>query len=133
VEPFFLFTLRFKDSYVSDSGTELLEVSETSDVIVEAGDIASEEVEIVAASEVGEAEENGATTKADSPYPLDTLTPREMEVVELICLGYTNRDISKMLFISEHTVKDHTKKIYPKLGVHSRFELATLVNRYKKD
>jgi len=102
-------------------------------VIVEAGDIASEEVEIVAASEVGEAEENGATTKADSPYPLDTLTPREMEVVELICLGYTNRDISKMLFISEHTVKDHTKKIYPKLGVHSRFELATLVNRYKKD
>jgi len=133
VEPFFLFTLRFKDSYVSDSRTELLEVSETSDVIVEAGDIASEEVEIVAASEDGETVETDVAAKTDSPNPLDTLTPRELEVVELICLGYTNRDISKMLFISEHTVKDHTKKIYPKLGVHSRFELATLVNRNKKD
>ena len=102
VEPFFLFTLRFKDSRVPASEKE---VPETAEVVVE----------------------------ANTPNPLDTLTPREMEVVELICLGYTNRDISKMLFISEHTVKDHTKKIYPKLGVHSRFELATLVNRYKKD
>ncbi len=109
VEPFFLFTLRFKDSRVPASETA------------------------VAETEVVEAAETGAAAATDSSNPLNTLTPREMEVVELICLGYTNRDISKMLFISEHTVKDHTKKIYPKLGVHSRFELATLVNRYKKD
>ena len=63
--------------------------------------------------------------------PLNVLTPKEREVAELICLGYTNGDIAKLLFISEHTVKDHTKKIYPKMGVHSRFELATLVSRHR--
>jgi len=61
--------------------------------------------------------------------PFAPLSQREREVAELICLGYRNGDIAKMLFISEHTVKDHTKKIYPKLGVHSRLELAALVNR----
>ena len=71
--------------------------------------------------------------EADVPDPLDVLTPKEKEVAELICLGYTNGDIAKLLFISEHTVKDHTKKIYPKMGVHSRFELATLVSRQRTE
>ncbi len=61
--------------------------------------------------------------------PLSLLTKREMEVVDLIGYGYSNGDIAKMLFISEHTVKDHTKNIYRKLDVHSRFELAALVGR----
>ena len=43
-----------------------------------------------------------------------------------------NSDIAKILFITEHTVKDHTKKIYPKMGVHSRMELATLINKQKE-
>ena len=60
---------------------------------------------------------------------LDILTKREKEVVELITYGYSNGDIAKMLFISEHTVKDHTKNIYRKMEVHSRFELAAKVNR----
>jgi len=66
-----------------------------------------------------------------SEASLKVLSKREREVVELICLGYSNADIAKMLFISEHTVKDHTKKIYPKMGVHSRFELAALVSKLK--
>lgn len=64
---------------------------------------------------------------------LDALTKREIEVVDLIGYGYSNGDIAKILFISEHTVKDHTKNIYRKLGVHSRFELAALVNRINND
>jgi len=64
-----------------------------------------------------------------SDDPLSALTKKEREVAELICLGYTNADIAKVLYISEQTVKTHTKKIYPKLGVHSRLELATLVSR----
>lgn len=64
---------------------------------------------------------------------LDALTKRELEVVDLIGYGYSNSDIAKILFISEHTVKDHTKNIYRKLEVHSRFELAALVNRIHKD
>ena len=67
----------------------------------------------------------------EAPDPLALLTPREREVAELICMGYTNGDIARMLFITEHTVKDHTKKIYPKMGVRSRFELAALVSRQR--
>ena len=119
VEPLFLFTLRFKDSRIPTSEAESTGAAKVTAV---ASYVVADDVEVVAKTEA---------TEADISNPLDTLTPRELEVVELICLGYTNRDISKMLFISEHTVKDHTKKIYPKLGVHSRFELATLINRYK--
>lgn len=74
--------------------------------------------------------EKEVSTEA-SADPLVVLSPKEKEVAELICLGYTNRDIAKVMFISEHTVKDHTKKIYPKMGVHSRFELATLVSKHR--
>ena len=71
------------------------------------------------------------TAKADTTGdPLDVLSKKEREVAELICLGYTNKDIAKVLFITEHTVKDHTKSIYRKTDVHSRLELATLVSNY---
>jgi len=63
--------------------------------------------------------------------PLDVLTYKEKEVVELICLGYTNKDIAKVLFITDNTAKDHTKNIYRKLSVHSRIELASLVSNYR--
>ena len=46
-------------------------------------------------------------------------------------MGYTNGDIAKMMFITENTVKDHTKKIYPKMGVRSRFELAAMVSKHR--
>ena len=57
------------------------------------------------------------------------LTARELEVLELICGGYSNRDIAKILVISEHTVNDYTKKIYRKLDVHSRHAAAQIINR----
>ena len=60
---------------------------------------------------------------------LSVLTERELEVADLISRGYSNRDIAKMLFISEYTVKDHTKNIYRKLNIHSRLELAAIVNK----
>ena len=59
---------------------------------------------------------------------LASLSAKEREVAELICMGHSNRDIARLLYISEHTVKTHTKNIYPKLGVHSRLELAALVS-----
>ncbi|MBR4078613.1 MAG: helix-turn-helix transcriptional regulator [Christensenellaceae bacterium] len=64
---------------------------------------------------------------------LGELSRREMEVVDLIGQGYSNKDIAKMLFISEHTVKDHTKNIYRKMNVHSRLELAALVSKLKNE
>ena len=81
-----------------------------------------------------------ASIPEDSPFviqqkkePLSFLSKRELEVTELLVRGYSNSDIAKMLFISEHTVKDHTKHIYRKMNVHSRFELAALVTRLKNN
>ena len=48
------------------------------------------------------------------------LSKRETEVLRLVCLGMTNREISNTLFISEHTTKDHIKKIMDKVGATSR-------------
>ena len=70
--------------------------------------------------------------KADTlDDPLSKLSPKKRSVAELICMGYTNKDIAMTLVISEHTVKDYVKDIYYTLDVHSRIELAALVNSYR--
>ena len=48
------------------------------------------------------------------------LSNRELEVVVLLSQGFSNREISEKLFVSEHTVKDHMKNIMKKMGVDSR-------------
>jgi DNA-binding CsgD family transcriptional regulator len=52
------------------------------------------------------------------------LSPRETEVYELLRSGLKNRQIGKLLFIEESTVKAHAHRIYDKLGVRSRSALA---------
>ena len=51
------------------------------------------------------------------------LSPREEEVVGLVVRGFTNRQISRTLFISEHTVQRHLSNIFEKVGVRSRKNL----------
>ncbi len=48
------------------------------------------------------------------------LTEREIEVLQLVILGYSNKEIGKKLFITNHTVKAHLTQIYKKLGVTNR-------------
>lgn len=60
-------------------------------------------------------------------YETYGLTPREREIVEQLCLGKTNRQIADTLFISLQTVKDHTHRIYSKIGVHSRLKLVQMI------
>jgi DNA-binding CsgD family transcriptional regulator len=55
---------------------------------------------------------------------LHDLTAREREVAQLLTRGATNNDIARALWISRHTVKDHVKAVYAKLGVVSRAELS---------
>ena len=50
----------------------------------------------------------------------DNLSPRELEILELVARGTTNREAAKRLFISEATVKTHLLHIYAKLGVNDR-------------
>jgi len=54
------------------------------------------------------------------------ITKREMEVIDLICEGYTNKDIADKLFISIDTVKDHNSRIFQKTGIKNRTQLANL-------
>jgi LuxR family maltose regulon positive regulatory protein len=51
---------------------------------------------------------------------VEPLSERELEVLQLIAEGLTNREIGQRLFITPGTVKVHTSNIYGKLGVHSR-------------
>ena len=51
------------------------------------------------------------------------LSPREREVARLVIDGLSTEDIAAMLFISQHTVHDHLKVIFDKLGVHRRRDL----------
>ncbi len=50
----------------------------------------------------------------------EPLSQRELEVLELIAQGCTNREAAKALFISEATVKTHLLHVYAKLGVNDR-------------
>jgi DNA-binding NarL/FixJ family response regulator len=50
----------------------------------------------------------------------EPLSKRELEVLELISQGSTNRDAARQLFISEATVKTHLLHVYEKLGVNDR-------------
>lgn len=54
------------------------------------------------------------------------LTKRECEILELILLGRNTPNIAEELVISANTVKTHIKRIYQKIGIHSRQELADL-------
>ena len=52
----------------------------------------------------------------------NTLTPREIEVVNSLIKGYHNPKISELLCISEHTTKAHLSSIYEKLQVTNRIQ-----------
>ena len=54
---------------------------------------------------------------------MSLLSRREQEVVRYLCDGLTNRDIARVLGLSEHTVKNHLLRIYAKLGVEKRVEV----------
>jgi two-component system, NarL family, nitrate/nitrite response regulator NarL len=57
------------------------------------------------------------------------LTPREIEVLQLVAEGFPNKQIALQLGISEHTVKFHIDAILGKLGAHSRTEAVTRAAR----
>jgi len=52
------------------------------------------------------------------------VTPRELEIINLIAQGMTNKHIARKLNIAEGTVKVHVKKMLKKLNLKSRVEIA---------
>ncbi len=57
------------------------------------------------------------------------LTDRELEVLDLIAGGSTNREIAEALFLSPHTVKEHTSSLYRKLSARNRAEAVQKAQR----
>lgn len=60
---------------------------------------------------------------------VESLTPRELEILQLIAEGLANKAIARQLNISDHTVKFHTTAIFGKLGVSSRTEAVVRATR----
>jgi len=62
--------------------------------------------------------------------PLDDLSPREKEILQLIAEEHTSGDIGKILFISEKTVEKHRASLMEKLHVHNLAGLVRLAIKY---
>jgi two-component system, NarL family, response regulator LiaR len=65
--------------------------------------------------------------QADGPFVVDAarvaalgITPRELEILELIAVGMSNREIADKLFVSENTVKTHSSRLFDKLNAKRR-------------
>lgn len=65
-------------------------------------------------------EGSGAGDKAVPEEPRVALQQRELQIIRLVAQGYGNRDVGKLLYIGEETVKWYLKLLYRKLGVTSR-------------
>jgi DNA-binding NarL/FixJ family response regulator len=63
---------------------------------------------------------------AGRPPALEELTPRELEVLELIASGFSNADIAREFVVSDATVKTHVTRIFGKLGLHDRAQAVVL-------
>ncbi|MFI5209383.1 MAG: response regulator transcription factor [Gemmatimonadales bacterium] len=54
------------------------------------------------------------------------ITPRELEILELIAAGLSNREIAERVHVSENTVKTHSSRVFDKLGARRRTQAVQL-------
>jgi DNA-binding NarL/FixJ family response regulator len=67
---------------------------------------------------------------ASPPAALEVLTPRELEVLQELDTGATNREIADRLVISERTVKNHVSNILSKLNLKNRYEASRFARHH---
>jgi DNA-binding NarL/FixJ family response regulator len=68
-------------------------------------------------------------TRSSEEKPVYELSEREREVLDLIASGATNREIAEALFLSPHTIKEHTSALYRKLKARNRAEAVRRAER----
>ena len=66
-----------------------------------------------------------------SPLQQETLTGKELRIIHLAVSGKTNREIAEELHLAEITIKKALSRIYKKLGIRNRTQLATLVKQHQ--
>ncbi len=79
--------------------------------------------QLLAAFPVSEPEQTTPSQPDNSEFDwIEPLSEREVEVLQLIAEGLTNKEIGSRLYLSLNTVKSHTRNIYSKLGVNNRIQ-----------
>ena len=75
----------------------------------------------------------GGLVPAGQPFVVNSkkreeleITPRELEILELMAKGMSNREIAEKLFVSENTVKTHSSRVFDKLGAKRRTQAVQL-------
>ena len=107
----------FRDDIAGYAVDAVILKSETGEALVEA-------LERIHAGEI-----NGFDELEDSS-PSTTLTQREQEVLALMALGSSNREIAHELYLSIDTVKTHVRTLFQKLGVANRTQAALTAAEY---
>jgi DNA-binding CsgD family transcriptional regulator len=74
----------------------------------------------------GELNATGESARKRDVTTVDDLTPQELRIAQLVAGGSSNRDAAAQLFVSPKTVEYHLRKVFLKLGVSSRVELARM-------
>jgi DNA-binding CsgD family transcriptional regulator len=68
----------------------------------------------------------GETARKRDPSTLGDLTPQELQIARLVASGARNREVASQLFLSPRTIDYHLRKVFMKLGIASRAELAQM-------
>jgi two-component system nitrate/nitrite response regulator NarL len=87
--------------------------------------------QVVFQHRVGRAGASGESDATEAELLARQLTPREIEVLQLLAEGATGRDIARQLEVSPNTVRTHVQGILTKLQVHSRLEAAAFAVRHQ--
>jgi DNA-binding CsgD family transcriptional regulator len=69
---------------------------------------------------------SGETARRRDPSTRDQLTPQELQIAHLVAEGMTNREIGAQLFLSPRTIDYHLRKVFAKLQIASRADLARM-------
>ncbi|MFF0050812.1 ATP-binding protein [Streptomyces sp. NPDC005498] len=72
---------------------------------------------------------SGESSRRREQEARDRLTPQELQIAQMAAEGLTNREIGQRLYLSHRTVSTHLHRVFPKLGVSSRAELAAAFSR----
>jgi DNA-binding NarL/FixJ family response regulator len=69
---------------------------------------------------------SGETARKRDPSTLSQLTPQELQIARYVAEGLTNKEIAAQLFLSPRTIESHLRKVFSKLAITSRTQLARI-------